>query len=52
MVKPVCLIWAQNVVHIEELMHAKYLLEKDEGKIPLLKPRHRWEENTKTGIKK
>jgi hypothetical protein len=42
--------WAWHVAHIGEIRNAyKILLGKPEGKKPLRRPRHRWEDNIKMG---
>jgi hypothetical protein len=45
--------WARNVAHIGERTDVwRVLVGKPEGKIPLGKPRRRWENNIKTDLQK
>jgi hypothetical protein len=39
--------WADHAVHIEKSNAFKVLLGKPEGKKPLGRPKHRWEDNIK-----
>jgi hypothetical protein len=44
--------WAGHVLCIKEMRNAyKILVEKPEGKTPLGRPKHTWEDNTKMDVK-
>jgi hypothetical protein len=42
--------WREWHVRRRSEMHAKFLVQKSEGKRPLGRPRRRWEDNTKTKL--
>jgi len=43
--------WAQHVTHMTESRNAyRVLVGKPEGKRPLVRPRHRWENNIKMDL--
>jgi hypothetical protein len=44
--------WAGNSAHVGKMKNAyKILVGKPEGKRPLERPKHRWEDNVKLGLK-
>jgi hypothetical protein len=43
--------WAGHEIHMEDIRKAhKHFIGKPEGKRPLVRPRHRWENNNRMGI--
>ena len=44
--------WAEHIAHLEQSRNAyRVLVGKPEGKIPLGRPRHRWEDNIKMDLR-